>query len=72
MLCASENGINMLIEVVKEIKKRYPTIHVTGAASNVSFNLPARKVMNQAFVVVAMTAGMDSVILDPLNKDMRV
>lgn len=71
MLCASENGINMLIEVVKEIKKRYPTIHVTGAASNVSFNLPARKVMNQAFVVVAMTAGMDSVILDPLNKDMR-
>ena len=71
MLCTSEDGINMLVEVIKEIKVRYPTIHVTGAASNISFNLPARKVVNQAFVVLAMNAGMDSVILDPLNRDMR-
>lgn len=71
MLCTSEDGINMLMGVIKEIKKRYPTIHVTGAASNISFNLPARKMVNQAFVVMAMTAGMDSVILDPLNRDMR-
>ena len=71
MLCTSEDGINMLVDVIKEIKKRYPTIHITGAASNISFNLPARKVVNQAFVVLAMNAGMDSVILDPLNRDMR-
>lgn len=71
MLCTSEDGINMLIKVIKEIKARYPTIHVTGAASNISFNLPVRKVVNQAFVVLAMNAGMDSVILDPLNRDMR-
>ncbi len=71
MLCTSEDGINMLVEVIKEIKKRYPTIHVTGAASNISFNLPARKMVNMAFVVLAMNAGMDSVILDPLNRDMR-
>ena len=71
MLCTSEDGVNMLMDVIREIKKRYPTIHVTGAASNVSFNLPARKMVNQAFVVMAMTAGMDSVILDPLNRDMR-
>ncbi len=71
MLCTSEDGINMLVDVMKEIKKRYPTIHITGAASNISFNLPARKVVNQAFVVLAMNAGMDSVILDPLNRDMR-
>ncbi len=71
MLCTSEEGINMIVDVMKNIKKQYPAVHVTGAASNVSFNLPARKMVNQAFVVLAMNAGMDSVILDPLNKDMR-
>lgn len=68
MLCTSEDGVNMVIEVIKEIKKRYPTIHVTGAVSNVSFNLPLRKIINQAFIVLAMNAGMDSAIFDPLDK----
>lgn len=71
MLATSEDGINVIIKVMKEIKKQYPDIHVTGAASNVSFNLPARKIINQAFVVLAMNAGLDSVILDPLNRDLR-
>jgi 5-methyltetrahydrofolate corrinoid/iron sulfur protein methyltransferase len=71
MLATSEDGINMIVEVMKEIRKRYPAIHVTGAASNISFNLPARKIINQAFVVLAMNAGLDSVILDPLNRDLR-
>ncbi|OFV68951.1 methyltetrahydrofolate cobalamin methyltransferase [Acetobacterium wieringae] len=70
MLCTSEDGINMVTEVIREIKKQYPTIHVTGAVSNISFNLPARRIANQAFAVLAMNAGMDSFILDPLNKDM--
>jgi 5-methyltetrahydrofolate--homocysteine methyltransferase len=70
MLCTSEDGINVIIHVIKKIKDQYPTIHVLGAASNVSFNLPVRKLVNQAFVVLAMNAGMNSVILDPLNRDM--
>lgn len=70
MLCTSEDGINMVIKVIQKIKKQYPTIHVTGAVSNISFNLPARRIANQAFAVLAMNAGMDSFILDPLNKDM--
>lgn len=70
MLCTSEDGINMVTTVIKEIKAQYPAIHITGAISNISFNLPARKLVNQGFVVLAMNAGMDSAILDPLNRDM--
>ncbi|NLO47375.1 MAG: methyltetrahydrofolate cobalamin methyltransferase [Clostridiales bacterium] len=70
MLCTSEDGVNMVIDVIKEIKKRYPTIHVTGAISNVSFNLPLRKIINQAFAVLAINAGMDSAIFDPLDKSL--
>ncbi len=70
MLCVSEDGINIIVDVMAKIKAQYPAIHLTGAASNISYNLPARKMVNQAFVVLAMNAGMDSVILDPLNRDM--
>lgn len=70
MLCTSEDGIKMVVDVITEIKKQYPTIHITGAVSNISFNLPVRKLVNQGFVVLAMNAGMDSAILDPLNRDM--
>lgn len=70
MLCTSEDGINSVTEVIREIKAQYPTIHVTGGASNISYNLPSRKLVNQAFIVLAMAAGMDSAIINPLNRDM--
>lgn len=70
MLCTSEDGISMVEEVMATIKSEYPTIHITGAVSNISFNLPMRRLVNQAFVVLAMKAGMDSAVLDPLNKNM--
>lgn len=70
MLCTSEDGISMVTEVITEVKKRQPSIHVTGAVSNISFNLPVRKILNQAFLVLAMNAGMDSGVMDPTNRDM--
>ncbi len=70
MLCTSEDGINTILDVMKTIKKQYPTIHITGGASNISFNLPARKFVNQAFLILAMGAGMDSAIINPLHKHM--
>jgi cobalamin-dependent methionine synthase I len=70
MLCTSEDGINVILDVIRKIKTLYPTIHVTGGASNISFNLPARKFINQAFIVLAIGAGMDSAIINPLHKHM--
>jgi 5-methyltetrahydrofolate--homocysteine methyltransferase len=70
MLCASEDGIVRVTDTIKKVKELYPEIHVTGGASNISFNLPARKYINRAFIILAMNAGMDSAILDPLNKEM--
>ena len=70
MLCTSENGIETNIEVISSIRKRYPDIHITAAVSNISFNLPVRKLINLGFLVLAMNAGLDSAILDPTNRDM--
>ena len=57
-------------EVTAEIKKRYPDVHVTSGLSNISFGLPGRKIVNMAFMTLAMNAGMDSAIVDPTNRDM--
>ncbi|NCB90943.1 MAG: methyltetrahydrofolate cobalamin methyltransferase [Clostridia bacterium] len=70
MLCTSEDGIAMNVEVISTIRKQYPDIHITAAVSNISYNLPVRKLINLGFTVLAMNAGLDSAILDPTNKDM--
>ncbi len=70
MLCTSEDGIAMNEEVISTIRGQYPSIHITAAVSNISFNLPVRKLINIGFTVLAMKAGLDSAILDPTNRDL--
>ena len=70
MLCTSEDGIAMVEEVMTKIREQYPSIHISGAVSNISFNLPARKLVNMAFVCLAIKAGMDSAVFDPLDKQL--
>ena len=43
-----------------------PDVHITGGLSNISFGLPARRVLNDTFVAMALDAGVDSGILDPV------
>ena len=40
-------------------------IHITGGFSNVSFGLPCRHLINDAFLLLAVEAGADSAIMDP-------
>ncbi|MDR2568751.1 MAG: dihydropteroate synthase [Oscillospiraceae bacterium] len=73
MLCTTDDGegVFMIFDVMKHIKKARPKVHVSGAISNISYNLPARRLVNQAFTVLAISAGMGSAVLDPLSKDLR-
>lgn len=60
---------NEVLETIQQIHQRYPGVHTTCGLSNVSFGLPNRKLLNQAFLVMCMANGMDSAILDPLDKN---
>lgn len=55
------------LETIRSVRAEYPEVHITCGLSNISFGIPARKVMNQAFLIAAMTSGMDGAILDPLD-----
>ena len=56
------------IETIRDVKNEFPDVHIACGLSNVSFSLPVRKLINQAFLVAAIGAGMDGAIVDPLDK----
>jgi len=58
-------------EAVRMIKDKYPEVHITSGLSNISFMMPFRKAINTQFLALAMSAGMDSAIMDPTSADMR-
>ena len=67
----NQEAFTLFSECCKQIKSRYPEIHITSGLSNISFGFPGfRKPLNMAFMALAMNAGMDSAIVDPTNKDM--
>ncbi len=58
-------------DTIRTVKEKYPTVHFTMGLSNISFGLPARSQINRGFLTLAMQAGLDSAILDPLDKELR-
>lgn len=62
-------GVEFL-NTIEEIHKEYPGIHTICGLSNISFGIPKRKFANQTFMVMAITKGLDSAILNPLDNKM--
>lgn len=62
----SDNGL-VAIETIRRVMQGFDGVHTICGLSNVSFGLPERKLLNQAFLIMCMTAGLDAVILDPLD-----
>jgi 5-methyltetrahydrofolate--homocysteine methyltransferase len=71
------------IEATREIKRRFPLVHISGGVSNLSFsfrgNEPVREAMHSVFLYHAIQAGMDMGIVnagqlavyDDIPKDLR-
>lgn len=56
------------LEAIRQLRARYgPQIHLTGGFSNISFGLPCRQIVNEVFLLLAMEAGADSGIVDPVS-----
>lgn len=44
-------------------------VHITCGLSNISFGLPHRALLNRTFLVMAMERGLDSALIDPLDRE---
>jgi len=55
---------------VEKIMEKFPGVHTICGLSNISYGLPERKLLNRAFMVMAVTKGLDSAVIDPTDKKM--
>ncbi len=68
-LSAVNNALVTFMDAVRKIKKEFPGVYITSGLSNISFGMPCRKIVNLNFLALAMSAGMDSAIVDPTKRE---
>lgn len=55
------------LQAIETIRRRHPAAHTICGLTNVSYGLPARKLVNRTFLTAAVLRGLDAVILDPTD-----
>lgn len=58
------------LDTIRRLRAKYPNCHISCGLSNLSFGLPKRRLLNRAFAVAAITAGLDAAIADPLDREL--
>lgn len=62
------DGCVIALEAIHALRGEYPDVRFSIGLSNVSFGLPLRSLINQAFLAQALAAGLDAAIIDPLDQ----
>jgi cobalamin-dependent methionine synthase I len=70
-LATDTDSALVTLDTMRAIRHEFPDAHLTMGLSNISFGLPARSYVNRAFLTLALAAGLDSAILDPLDREMK-
>jgi 5-methyltetrahydrofolate--homocysteine methyltransferase len=58
------------LDIMDKLKAAYPGVHTICGLSNVSHGLPLRRQINQVYMLMAMSRGLDAAIVDPLDQRM--
>lgn len=59
-----------ILDTMYILRQKFVNVHLVCGLSNISYGLPNRKLLNQVFLVLAIQAGLDAVILDPMDNKM--
>lgn len=66
-IAVDSSSVVVVLDAIEQIEDKYPGVHTSCGLSNVSFGLPDRSLLNQAFLLMAMAKGLDAAILDPCD-----
>jgi 5-methyltetrahydrofolate--homocysteine methyltransferase len=69
-LATNDQSALATLNAIERIMREFPGVHTTCGLTNVSYGLPNRKLVNRTFLVAAIGRGLDSVILDPTDKQL--
>ena len=58
------------LQAIEKIVTTFKGVHTLCGLSNISYGLPERKFLNQAFMVMAIAKGLDGAIVNPSDKRM--
>jgi cobalamin-dependent methionine synthase I len=61
----------IFLETLRGVQTAYPQVQFTAGLSNISFGLPARSYINRAFLTLALQAGLNCAIIDPLDQELK-
>lgn len=70
-LSADVSQALVTFETLRAIRRDFPGAHTTLGLSNVSHGLPRRRLVNEAFLIAALSHGLDSAICDPTRAGVR-
>jgi 5-methyltetrahydrofolate--homocysteine methyltransferase len=65
---AQQDACAETLKALRAVNERYG-LRSTLGVSNISFGLPERRLINRTFLAMAMLAGLDTPILDPMSRD---
>jgi len=66
-ISVDQNQGLVTLKTIEQIKSHYPEAKTVMGLSNISYGLPRRKVINRSFLLMSAYAGLDAVIVDPLD-----
>ena len=69
-LSANTQSAQATLTAIGEIMKSFPGVHTVCGLTNVSYGLPARKLVNRAFLAAAIVQGLDAAIIDPTDRQL--
>jgi 5-methyltetrahydrofolate--homocysteine methyltransferase len=70
-IATNTESAQIALATMRTIRAEYPAAHMTSGLSNVSFGLPARSLVNRTYLTLAISAGLDCAILDPLDRELK-
>lgn len=59
-----------VLGAIKTIMNEFPGVNTICGLSNISFGLPARRLINRTFLSLCMLQGLNAAILDPTDKNL--
>ena len=61
-------GAVIALDAMRALRSEYPQVKFSIGLSNISFGLPARSLINQAFLAQLLAAGLDAAIINPMEQ----
>jgi len=68
---ASDQAARLALETTRRLRLEFPGNNIAGGASNISFGMPARPILNAHLLSTAITLGMNLPITDPTDPQLR-